>query len=91
MEVVVAKNAYYRIDAILTGFCITKCDEDLNFVECYEIVKERERWFCSCPNTLAPVCRHQKMINIFMSKKAIGKAMFYCYDTGEWIKVKEFN
>jgi hypothetical protein len=31
------------------------------------------------------------MVDIFTRKKAIGKAMFYCYDTEEWIVVKELD
>jgi hypothetical protein len=32
-----------------------------------------------------------KMIEIFKKKRAVGKGTFYCYDTGEWTKVKGFQ
>lgn len=78
----------YTIRKVGKEYVITKCDEDFNPLEMYSIQEERDRWFCSCPNTLAPVCRHMKMLAIFKKKRAVGKGMFYCYDTEEWTKVR---
>jgi hypothetical protein len=89
------RASQYLVNRVPTGYNVIKCDEDFNFVEVYAVVKEqgkdRVHWFCSCPNTMAAECRHMKMISLFKDKKAIDKGMFYCYDTGEWTKVKGFQ
>jgi hypothetical protein len=82
-----AKNQY-TIRKVTKAYNVTKCDEDLNPIETYTIQEERGRWYCSCPNTLAPVCRHMKMLGLFKKKRAIDKGVFYCFDTDEWTKVK---
>jgi hypothetical protein len=82
-------KSQYNVRKITNGFNVAKFDEDFNYVETYAVQEEKGRWFCSCPNTMAPVCRHIKMLQEFKKKKAIGKAMFYCYDTGEWSKINE--
>lgn len=78
----------YTVRKITRAYNIVKCDEDLNPIETYTIQEERGRWFCSCPNTMAPVCRHMKMLGLFKKKRAIDKGMFYCFDTDEWTKIK---
>jgi hypothetical protein len=82
-----AKNQYAVRKVTKDLYNVVKCDEDYHHIETYGIQWERTRWFCSCPNTLAPVCRHMKMLELFRKKKAIDKPMFYCYDTDEWSKV----
>lgn len=84
-------KSQYSMRKITSGYNVFKCDEDFNLIELYVVQQERGRWFCSCPNTMAQVCRHIKMMDIFKKKRAIDKGMFYCYDTGEWTKVKEFG
>jgi hypothetical protein len=85
------RASQYLVNRVPTGYNVIKCDEDFNFMEVYAVVNERGKWFCSCPNTMATECRHMKMIDIFKKKRAIDKGMFYCYDTGEWTKVKGFG
>jgi hypothetical protein len=85
------KRSQYLVNKNVVGYNVIKCDEDFNYIEGYMVTQEKGKWFCDCPNTLAPVCRHMKMIEVFKKKRAIGKGMFYCYDTGEWTKVKEFG
>lgn len=82
-------KSQYLVNQTSTGYDVIKCDEDFNLLETYQVVKDKKYWFCSCPSSVSP-CRHLKMIEIFRRKKAIGKGMFYCYDTKEWTVAKEF-
>lgn len=86
-----AKNNQYLVERVPTGYKVSKCDEDFNLLETYTVIDQKSHRYCDCPNTMASICRHMKMVDIFNKKRAVGKGMFYCYDTGEWTKVKEFK
>jgi len=74
----------------IIGWNIHKCDEDFNFLESYLITHQEDDLVCNCPASI-PNCRHKAMLAKFVKKKAVGKGLFYCYDTDKWTKAKEFK
>lgn len=83
-----AKNSQYLVNKIPTGYNVIKCDDDFNLVETYLVLDQDGHQFCSCPNTMAPECRHMRMIRLFKEHDAIDKGIFYCYDTDVWTEAR---
>ena len=74
----------YQVRNSSNGFEVRKFDDDINFIEKYDINFWGQRTFCTCPARFE--CRHIKMLPRFESAKAIDTDMLHDYDRNLWVK-----
>jgi hypothetical protein len=76
---------YYNLRRMPDGYRMVKFDDLYNVEAVYNIRFYRGRFYCDCPASNRPDCKHRQMIPIFSTHRATDTGRFFCYDTGEWI------
>jgi hypothetical protein len=75
---------YYNLKRLPDGWRMVKFDNLFNVEAVYKIRFSRGKFYCDCPATGRPSCRHRDMVPTFIDAKAVDTGRFLCYDTGEW-------
>lgn len=70
----------YTCRSEASGYRITKLDEDLNHLTNYEVSTEG----CSCPQGHKPICRHRKMLKLFLETGHIDDGWFLNFANRQW-------
>jgi hypothetical protein len=74
----------YNLKSTPDGYRMVKFDDLLNVEAIYNIRYYRKRFYCDCPASNKPNCRHRDMVREFTTHRAVDTGKFFCYDTGDW-------